>query len=53
MEVHSKTLKRMLMVKEVASILNIHFGTRTFKNVVAQFIGQPCLINQATTKIWG
>ncbi|PIX27280.1 MAG: hypothetical protein CO103_07570 [Chloroflexi bacterium CG_4_9_14_3_um_filter_45_9] len=24
-----------------------------FKNVVAQFIGQLCLMNQATTKIWG
>jgi hypothetical protein len=22
-----------------------------FKNVVAQFIGRPCLINQATTKL--
>ena len=25
---------------------------RLFKNVVAQFIGHPCLMNQATTKIW-
>jgi len=25
---------------------------RLFKNVVAQFIGQTGLINQATTKIW-
>jgi len=24
-----------------------------FKNVVAQFIGRLCLINQATTKFWG
>jgi len=26
---------------------------RVFKNVVAQFIGRLCLINQATTKILG
>jgi len=26
---------------------------RLFKNVVAQFIGRLCLMNQATTKIWG
>ena len=26
---------------------------RLFRNVVAQFIGRLCLINQATTKIWG
>jgi len=25
---------------------------RLFKNVVAQFIGRPCLINQATTKAY-
>jgi hypothetical protein len=27
--------------------------TRVFKNVVAQFIGQMRLMNQATTEIWG
>jgi len=26
---------------------------RVFKNVVAQFIGRLCLINQATTRILG
>jgi len=26
--------------------------TRVFKNVVAQFIGQMRLMNQATTEIW-
>ena len=26
---------------------------RLFKNVVAQFIGRLCLVNQATTRIWG
>jgi len=32
---------------------HIGISMRLFKNVVAQFIGQLCLINQATTKIWG
>jgi hypothetical protein len=29
------------------------FVIASFKNVVAQFIGQMRLMNQATTEIWG
>jgi len=41
------------VIQGVSTSIILTVTLRLFRNVVAQFIGRLCLINQATTKIWG
>ena len=50
MELYIKPLTVVILVVSISIIFTA--SLRLFRNVVAQFIGRVCLINQATTKIW-
>jgi len=51
MTLYIKFLAEVILVVSISIILTVNL--RLFRSVVAQFIGRLCLINQATTRIWG
>jgi len=46
-------IKKMEGYQDYYRISVGNYRIRVFKNVVAQFIGQRSLMNQATTNFWG
>jgi len=51
MELYIKPLTVVILVVSISIIFTA--SLRLFRNVVAQFIGRLCLINQATKNNWG